>query len=474
MNNSNEKGSRSNKRSYLLSVLFSVMCLLIAVALIASTILVATFNNKVDPNYAQVYERIKDYKRLNGFYSDGALGIFEIFPKSSDAVQESSDGASDTLKNYSGTNLQVQGIDEADIIKTDGEYIYVICSQNLYIIQAVEGQMKVVSKTARAICEEDGFTQETTIELFLVGDRLILLKHCFERNTAEPAYYWIYSNDCFTVAESYDVSDKSQPGKLGSVGQKGYYSTSRMVGDRLYLVTNMCVLDARANDPSTFVPQTVNNGEKEVVAPQDICLPSIAQGNCFCVISAIDTAKNEIISTKSILNGGGTVYMSHNNLYLATTVYKLNDKSEESYNATTITRVALNDGMIEIAASGEVKGSLINQFAMDEYDGNLRVVTTCYANSTVRDSAGVITDWNSATTNNLYVLNAGMEVVGAIEGLAEDERVYSVRFSGEIGYFVTFRQTDPLFSVDLSDESNPKILGALKINGFSEYLHPFG
>ena len=134
-----------------------------------------------------------------------------------------------------------------------------------------------------------------------------------------------------------------------------------------------------------------------------------------------------------------------------------------SKNQTILRKLSYNKGKLSGSAQGKVKGYLNDSFSIDEYDNTLRLVTT------VTHNAG-----NSSQSNAVYVLDADLKTIGKIEDLAKDEQVYSARFLGDTGYFVTYEQTDPLFSVDFSDPENPKILGKLKIPGFSEYLHFYG
>ena len=132
----------------------------------------------------------------------------------------------------------------------------------------------------------------------------------------------------------------------------------------------------------------------------------------------------------------------------------------EMVDSTGITWFSPND--LSVVASGTVPGHLLNQWAMDEKDGYLRVATTTTAN------------WRNHIGNNIYVLDGEMEIIGRLEGLEEGERIYAVRFMGEKAYIVTYRETDPLFVVDLSDPKNPRVEGILKIPGYSTYLHPLG
>ena len=151
------------------------------------------------------------------------------------------------------------------------------------------------------------------------------------------------------------------------------------------------------------------------------------------------------------MSKGGELYVSNENIYYYETIWQPSGST-----VTAVRRVAYADGKLTGTAQGSFDGYLNDSFSIDEYNGYLRVV------STVDD------------TNSVYILNEKLEKTGSIEGLAEEERIYSARFMGDIAYFVTFRETDPLFSVDLSDPENPTILGALKIPGFSEYLHFYG
>ena len=162
--------------------------------------------------------------------------------------------------------------------------------------------------------------------------------------------------------------------------------------------------------------------------------------------------------------------MSLENLYV--TSYGYEEKDGYGYDKTNITKFKLNNGSLEFKASESINGSLLNQFSMDEKDDYLRVATTLNKGKLTTEEEYTSYEY-LPTSNNLYILDSDLKAVGAIEDIAENETIYSVRFDGDIGYFVTFKEVDPLFSVDLSNPSNPTILGSLKIPGFSEYMHPF-
>jgi uncharacterized secreted protein with C-terminal beta-propeller domain len=208
------------------------------------------------------------------------------------------------------------------------------------------------------------------------------------------------------------------------------------------------------------------------------------------MVSGIDAAgSGSFVSNKSVYGESGTVYCSAEAVYFARANYSTEETpygefiKYDSKTDTTLTKATLNHGAVEVVAAASVPGSTLNQFSLDEYQGVLRLVTTNDRSSWYGfrnpQHAYTQSDWarvpqgESETSNALYTLDASLQVLGSVENLAPGERVYSCRFMGDIAYFVTFRQTDPLFSVDLQDPANPTVLGALKIPGFSEYLHPY-
>jgi uncharacterized secreted protein with C-terminal beta-propeller domain len=183
--------------------------------------------------------------------------------------------------------------------------------------------------------------------------------------------------------------------------------------------------------------------------------------------------------------------MSYDNLYLASSimvsdakepytesVYTIEEREDKQ--STQIIRIAVDKGTLIVGSQCTVDGSLLNQFSLDEFEGNLRVAVTInkYSYRILRDSTYGIESYQyldgDKQTNAIYVIDPKMNIIGSIEGLAEEERIYSVRFTGPVGYMVTFRQVDPLFALDLSDPTSPRVTSELKIPGFRTYLHPFG
>ena len=383
----------------------------------------------------------------------------------------------DKGKDYSSTNLQFEDVDEADVVKTDGEYIYVC--KNSYKNGGVINQVNIYkaaganTQKVKILNIENKYSQDNRCnldEMYVNNNRLITIM-----SLSLSDNYGVVNQ-----ATQYTVYDTSTPEfKLIGYGvQEGGYCSSRMQGGKLYIVTNkhIKVADISKNDISTYVPACYVGEDKNYIKSSCIIAPTNPDSSSMLVIGAYDAKKATQISSVAVLGGGNNVYMDSENLIVNEYQYPFFD-TKSRVDTTDLLLFKIKEGKIEYKQSGRVKGSLLNQFSMDVYNGYLRVCTTVtHKNVNEVDKGGYIYTYDdTTTTNSLYVLSVDeMRIVGAIENLAEDERIYSARFTGDIGYFVTFRETDPLFAVDLKNPKKPKILSALKIDGFSSYLHPFG
>ena len=283
----------------------------------------------------------------------------------------------------------------------------------------------------------------------------------------------MYYRDANTYINIYDISDKENPKLINSLNQNGSYSSSRMIKNKLYLISNYNLNsnDIEKNKPETFIPTTYNGKETKCIEAKDIYIEQEIDTTNYILATSLDIENPyEFQSEKAVLGASDNIYMSLENLYV--TSYGYEEKDGYGYDKTNITKFKLNNGSLEFKASESINGSLLNQFSMDEKDDYLRVATTLNKGKLTTEEEYTSYEY-LPTSNNLYILDSDLKAVGAIEDIAENERIYSVRFDGDIGYFVTFKEVDPLFSVDLSNPSNPTILGSLKIPGFSEYMHPF-
>lgn len=464
--------------------------------------------------YEEVYHIISNISYNNRYANTGgetgavsssaAAGVAE--DTDGTAVEEAApeDTAEITAQDkadFSGTNVQVEGIDEGDTVKTDGDYLYRLQDNTLSILACEGENTTLLSQTRVAEGDKESETlnggtsanSEYAAALYLSGDYAAIIKNTYtwsewrDPETDE----WNGSSADYTTVAIYDVSDRSAPSLLTEFKQDGYYLSSRLSGGILYLISNDCAEDEPVEgEPETYVPCTYGPSGVQPVDTGCIYIVPNPDTTQYTVISAVELSTGAMIDNQSILGAGTEFYMSTENLYLARTVYDSVEGTpfmEDGYEVqefqnstrTELLRFSLQAGEITPAAEGEVPGYLLNQFSMDEYDGHLRIVTTISEDS-YRTYTDKKHDWvnyqsgDSKQENALYILDSDLQITGKIDGLAEDERVYSVRFSGEVGYFVTFRETDPLFTVDLSDPTEPEIMSKLKIPGFSSYLHVYG
>ena len=393
-------------------------------------------------SYDQIYQYVKSYQdsMMTREAVTYDLGITEEASLDS-SVSANGFGMKQEYGNsgdYSQTNVRQEGVDEGDIVKTDGIYLYVV-EENGYVVDIVSVNGGNMEKCGSVTLEKECTIRE--IYLDTERKRMVLI--------SEQDYMTADGGTVETEALTYDIADVAEPKEIGRMSQSGNYNTSRMANGYLYLFSTYYVNSPIVReDPSTYVP-LINEKEME---RSDICLPQVSQGCMYEVITSIDIANpDEICDSTAIFSKGGQTYVSNQNIYYYETQWEDSDRY-----TTTVRKFAYQDGKLEGKAQGSFAGYLNDTFSIDEYQGKLRVVTT------------------DGDTNAVYVMNESLEITGAIEDLAKDERVYSARFIGDTGYFVTFRETDPLFSVDLSDPENPRIIGELKIPGFSEYLHFYG
>lgn len=241
----------------------------------------------------------------------------------------------------------------------------------------------------------------------------------------------------------YDIWDRGNPALIREIAVDGHYFNSRMIGDYVYVVIRKA---ASLIEGEVTLPKIYSKDECKVIPATEIYHSNIADyGYLFTTVLAVNVQEDGQEPTdETILSGATTsMYVSLENIYLAI-VY--GDK-------TILHRIHIENGEILCAADGEVPGTVLNQFSMDEHEGYFRIATTLHRK------------------NNVYILNMDLEIVGRLENIAPRETIHSARFMGDICYLVTFEKIDPFFVIDLSDPNNPEILGELKITGYSDYLH---
>lgn len=455
-----------------------------------------------------MYHRASDYKEvyqtlLKGYQQNWIEG--EMSAETSTATSEDkasgnaakdesadmdlSEGSKEGGKDYSTTNLQMEGVDESDIAKIDGSYIYTVEDKYIVITDIRDGKLEEVTR----FLPKDCGAADRVMEIYVDGDQLILVVQGYETSLDESskagsdkensdkessdeeiavsdasedsAFCYKMNGKSTTQIQVYSIVDRKNPEFEGRLIQDGYYNTSRKIGDVVYLFTqyNMTsdvtsyvekkhgVEDLKEGNGVSSLAEAVIpkvNGEK--VAASEIYLPE-SSGESGILVSSLDVNKpDKVLDSKLVISGYAQTYISKDALYLY----------EEDYDGAMITNIAkfaLDEGRISGVAAAAVSGYVRDTFAINASDGYLRVLTTDYS--------------TEDEVNALYILDENMKLTGQLTGIAPGEEIYAARFMGNTGYFVTYRNTDPLFTVDLSDPAKPEIIGELKVTGFSEYLH---
>ncbi len=447
------------------------------------------------------------------------------------AVKMAGDSAVPSVEpsDFSTTNIQVEGVDEADLLKTDGNYIYTISDNTVFIIKAYPGEdAEVVSKIKLDYSPQD---------LFILGDKLAVFGNFYDNAYFRKIDFTPRSGMAFF--NIYDVSDRADPTLEKEYKFEGNYFRARMKGNYVYFVTNTLPEVRPVPMPLIF-----EGDVRKTVPANNIYYYDINYQNpIFININAINMAdlSEEITSKSIVVEGSQEMYMSNDNMFVTYTEWvdeyeiekqiimdlidpKLTEKDRELiarikatdddilsryekeqkifqvyesyagmmtveeqedmqdqvdallkkkleeykyFEYTVIHKISIDGKDIEASANGKVPGHIINQFSMDEKDGVLRIATTISQRWSRFDKQ------STKSENNIYALDSGLEVIGELDGLAEGEQIFSTRFIGDRLYMVTFKQVDPFFVIDLSDPRDIKDLGKLKIPGFSRYLHPY-
>lgn len=408
------------------------------------------------PKFTSCQAFVEAFKKgEEGRYGKGGGPLSFLTPQAMEKAEE-------VAPEYSTTNIQVKGVDEADIVKNDGQYIYTISEDKIIILKAYPpSESKILSE----IDFEDDYNVE---ELFIGENRLLAIGNIY----SEENYSYL------TFVKIWDTTDRSNPEIKREVEYEGEYSTSRKIEGYVYLVLNSYpdyrIYEKDEIEAEDIIPKykdtkgnTQNEDLKSVCKCTDIEYFDPDSFTRFLSILSIPVENDKKEIKKEIIAGGSSnVYASLDNLYVTSTTYDYPIKSQsEDYEdqRTDIYKFSLDSGNVSYQGTTSVPGTVLNQFSMDEYNGYFRIATT----------KGFLWSEDSPATNNVYVLDGSLKEVGKIENIAPGEEIYSARFMGSKGYLVTFKKVDPFFTLDLADPKNPKILGKLKIPGYSDYLHPY-
>jgi uncharacterized secreted protein with C-terminal beta-propeller domain len=425
---------------------------------------------------------------------------------------------------HTGTNVQERGVDEADMVKTDGKFVYTVSGREVIIARSWP------AASARVVARYQLAAQATPQQLFLAGDKLVVLSYVYEQPAARgdriarpvDGSQYFYG----TRMTVLDIGDRARPRVLHQADIEGWMAQARMIGDDVYLVSNAGMnIPARilekANARAAQLAKEIGTDDhdklekskerafrvvraelerrfagasmtaamprerhltadgkmsafKAMYGCQDLLVPRGGSQLGTLNVVHFDIDRPSELDAVGLMASGWTVYASADALYAAMPNYGWSTFwgwgpaiAPEVANTTFIHKFDLRGERPRYVATGSVRGHINNQFSMSEHRGHLRVATT--------DQGWGWGGEQARTGNHLYVLatrGGRLRQVGAIEDLARGERIYAARMMGDKGYMVTFRQTDPLFTLDLSDPERPRVAGELKINGFSSYIHP--
>lgn len=414
---------------------------------------VAQIDLKTVGNFENFYNIIKEKNQENNYLETRKETLEEIETKSTDFA--------------SSTNVQVQNVDEGDGIKVDNKYIYYLSKQRLIILNAESAESS--EKIAEINFEEKNFYP---VEIYVEKDRLAVLGNDTSGDVTKTVSTEDKELKCYAHGQSdsksgiiiYNISDRKNPKEIRKVMVKGIYtsSKSRMIDGKIYFVATQYIgplqrklEELNEDDYKPKYVDTLKSEEEQCIGFDKIYNIEEGSDSDYLMLVGIDLNSDKEADIQTFLGTGGTIYASEKNMYIATNEYEYDEDYNETDRKVKILKFELKDGKFVYKEQGEVKGQVENQFSMDEKDDNFRIATT------------------TSEANNLYILNDKLEEIGKIEGLAQGERIYSVRYMGDKAYVVTFKQTDPFWVIDLSDVKNPKVLGEVKLPGYSTYLHPY-
>lgn len=422
-------------------------------------------------NFDNFYNIVKDISE-NQDYRQSNTGSVE---QNETIIEDNaSKNEEQSSTDYTTTNLQVENVDEADIVKTDGKRIFSIAEYQVIITDITNpDQMNVISKI--------NFEEESIIpkELYINGNKLIVFATKYYGTTITST--GIVMEDVAKLPQNnksimiiYNLDNIKEPKEIRRVEIEGDLLSSRMIDNNVYFVVNRNILldgifntERSTLNENEYKPKYMDtlesNGIKQIEF-NDIAYFENPDTANYLILAGVNINNNQEADIKAFLGAGDIVYCSEKNIYIIKNVMQYDKQTRQIYNnKTEILKFALDNGKVNYKAEGEIEGYINNQFSIDENNGYLRIATT------IGNWATLTND----TTNTLFILNENLDEVGKLEGLAKGEKIYSVRYVGNLAYIVTFKEVDPLFVIDLSDPGLPKLLGELKIPGYSTYLHPY-
>ena len=369
--------------------------------------------------------------------------------------------ATSSSTSFTGTNVQVQGVDEPDRVKTDGTHLFVSTQDSVSIINAYPPNSSAILSTL-------SFPNADVLGLEIAHDRLMVINQ-------QPG------NTPKVELLLYDTTDFTSPRMIQNVSVAGFYVAARLADGFVYAIIQQpsYVFNGQGNATAAMPTESEGGVETELAPSSVYYTPNAAQVSYYTMIPSINMTDGKESVVSALTGPSATVYVSTSNIYVVYTNYLdvydvdgvpgnvwtggvITSQLVEQAQNSTVLRASYSDGIVTVAKAGVVPGTVLNQFSMDEYNGYFRIATSRFA----------MVNGAATTSDDVYVLDAGMAQVSALKNIAPGENIYAVRFVGDVGYVVTYQQIDPLFVISFKDLSHPVILSALKVTGYSDYLHP--
>lgn len=450
-------------------------------------------------NYSQIARALKQTQFRDAYGALDrrvALALGQSDLSMTDVLPAAASAADAVAESTTGTNNQVAGVDEADLVKTDGTTLYTVSHGRLAVVRAarraVDGTLEPLKLISLVEFGDDGFVPT---ELHLYGSLLVVVGMSYDYSfltdpilldpvltpakVARLMPFW--GGTARTVLRVYDVTDPAAVTLVRTVQVEGTQVASRRIGPYLYVLSRAyprlyAAVETRGSVPASgLVPRVgdslAGKGFRDLLPAEISSLPGCYEA-AYLVVAALDLshAAGEF-KPQAFLGSGNLVYVSESSLYVASSswfwrpllaVVVKGKAAGTDQETVTLSRFQLKGTAVQFAAQGVVPGRVLNSFSMDERGGVFRIATTTYP-----------TLWtNAGGSSGVYTFDLGFNRLGAVTGLAPGERIYAARFLGERCYLVTFETIDPLFVVDLADPARPQVLGELKVPGYSSYLHP--
>lgn len=436
----------------------------------------------------------KDDAELEAYLKDQFASTMQPSGEFATMVVPDKAGDSDGTENFSQTNVQESGVDESDMVKTDGVYQYVAAAGAVQVVKAVPYQTMQILSSVSVDGSVDSLFLYPKSHILVVLWKPAGMQWSGLADLDSMVCNWIQT-DTKTGILLVDVSNPAQPRRIKSLLVDGNLVSARLIENRLHVIQQFrpqlpvleTVYDGREVSRQENIAQNKNTladlslqdltpgvevfdgsgkliSQGMLVAAQNFYRPDEPGGGSMVTVTTfnLDDVSLPFVSVGMVADAQ-EVYASTKALYLVATLWNVNSENDFWHEFTNIHKFSLDTEKVEYIASGQVTGRILNQFSLGEYEDVLRIATT-YSSEDV---------WSNA----VYCLKADgqqLAIIGKLEDIAKGEQIYAARFLGKRGFLVTFQQIDPLFTLDLADPTAPALVGKLKVPGYSGYIHPLG